>query len=213
MTATAKGGAAAIVAAGRRVGRPSVATERKAAIVEAFIVAVGEGGLEAVTLDEVASRAGVQRPALRHFVGNRAALVDAALTELTTRYRDVVAGLCGEQPALDPLLDALFSRQWSLGMRAENRAFDALCREALVQEGTRGRVRETYDVLLHELSAALGREYPQARATDVGDVAYAIACLSEHNVFMQQVGYPEGRAAGARRAAGATAATLAAGRG
>lgn len=176
--------------------------------MDAFITVVGERGLESLTLDEVASRAGVQRPAVRHFVGNRAALIEAALSELTRRYRSAVEDLCGEQPALDALLDALFGPQWTLGLGVENQAFDALCRQSFDDQGLRERLRETYDVLLDELSRAVARAHPTAESSAVDDVAYVIGCLAEHNVVMQQLGSPEARSRAARRAAAAAARDL-----
>ena len=67
----------------QRVGRPSVRDERRKQIVDSFIELVAVKGLEHVSLDEVAGKAGVQRAALRHFVGNRDELTAAAIIEIT----------------------------------------------------------------------------------------------------------------------------------
>jgi hypothetical protein len=65
MTAVAgrrrSGDTPATTQASRRAGRPSVAPQRRAEIVDAFIRLVAERGLEAVTLDRVAAEAGVRR--------------------------------------------------------------------------------------------------------------------------------------------------------
>ena len=79
---------------GRRVGRPSLQDQREREIVWAFIELVADKGLEHVSLDDVAARAGVQRAALRHFVGNREDLISAAIAKITRRaLADIDANL------------------------------------------------------------------------------------------------------------------------
>ena len=69
-----------------------VAPERRRQIVDVFIDLVAERGLEGVTVDVVATTAGVQRAAVHHYVGNREDLIAAASEELSRRY-EVIAGM------------------------------------------------------------------------------------------------------------------------
>lgn len=63
----------------RRVGRPSVAAERRDQIFDAVERCLIEVGLANTTLDAIAERAGMTRSAIAHFVGNREAVIDAAV--------------------------------------------------------------------------------------------------------------------------------------
>jgi AcrR family transcriptional regulator len=184
-----------------RVGRPSKVTQRRAEIVDAFIRLVAAHGLESVTLDDVASEAGVKRAAARHFVGNRPELIAAAVEELTHRYRATVEEAVGEAPSIERLIDALFGRVWVHDLSDVSHAFDAVMQEAARHEPTRVLVRQAYEVLLDEIDQALERSRPAMSAAERRDVAYAIVCLAEHNALMQQLGFPAARSTSAKRCA------------
>jgi AcrR family transcriptional regulator len=184
-----------------RVGRPSKVHERRVEIVDAFIRLVARNGLESVTLDDVAAEAGVRRAAARHFVGNRAELIVAAIEELTCRYQRSVREVIGTSPSIDRLVDALFGRLWVSDLNDIGNAFDVLLQEALRHEPTRLVVKQAYEVLLSEIAASLERSRPAMSQLERRDVAYAIACLAEHNVVMQQLGFPLTRSTAARACA------------
>jgi AcrR family transcriptional regulator len=188
-------------AAGARVGRPTVADQRRRQIVEAFIRLIAAKGLERVGLDEVAAAAGVRRPALRHFVGNRRELIEVTVAELCRRYEATIRGLAPGTPRAEQLVRALFSDDWVHGGADEDLVFNALLHEAARNEGTAGEIRRAYDVLLAEIESALRRDYPGAPSSEVRDAAYAITCLVEHNATMQHIGYPRARSAGTLAAA------------
>lgn len=158
-------------------------------------------GLEGVTLDDVASEAGVKRAAARHFVGNRPELIAAAVEELTRRYRTTVEEAVGEAPSIERLIDALFGRVWVHDLSDVGHAFDALMQEAARHEPTRVLVKQAYEVLLDEIDKALERSRPSMSAAGRRDAAYAIACLAEHNALMQQLGFPAARSAAAKQCA------------
>jgi AcrR family transcriptional regulator len=184
-----------------RAGRPSVATERRGQIIDAFIRLVASHGLEGVGLDDVAAAAGMKRPALRHFVGNRDELIAATVDELRRRYEATVRALAPERPTAEALIRALFSEQWVRGLATEDAVFSALLHEATRDGSGREDVRRAYDVLLDALEEALRRDHPAASVRELRDAAYAIACLVEHNTAMQRLGYPRARSAGALTAA------------
>ena len=181
-----------------RIGRPSKVGERRAEIVDAFIRLVAAHGLEGVTLDDVASEAGVKRAAARHFVGNRPELIAAAVEELTRRYRAMVEDAVGESPSIERLIDALFGRVWVYDLSDVSHAFDALMQEAARHEPTRLLVKQAYEVLLDEIDQALQRSRPSMSAPERRDAAYAITCLAEHNALMQQLGFPAARSIAAK---------------
>jgi AcrR family transcriptional regulator len=184
-----------------RIGRPSKVVERRAEIVDAFIRLVAAHGLEGVTLDDVASEAGVKRAAARHFVGNRPELIAAAVEELTRRYRAMVEKAVGDAPSIERLIDVLFGRLWVRDLSDLDQAFDALLQEAARHEPTRAWVKQAYEALLDEVDRALARSRPSMGAPERRGAAYAIACLAEHNVLMQQLGFPAARSVAAKRCA------------
>ncbi len=177
------------MASARGPGRPSVADERRRQIVDAFLELVAEEGLHDVRLHEVADRAGVARTAVRHFVGNRADLVELALVELARRYQVAARRALGPEPTVRELVDFLFGERWVHGDAHLDRVFDALRLDAAASPAGRVAVRGVYAQLHDEIVATLAREHPTAGRADVAAAAYAITCLSEQNVVLQGVGF------------------------
>jgi TetR/AcrR family transcriptional repressor of bet genes len=183
----------------RRVGRPSLARERRGQIVAAFLDLVAERGLERVTLDDVAKAAGVKRAALRHFVGNREELIVAAIDELILRYEAQVDW--DEESTADELITAMFGSETTRDHPVEYEAWNSLLAEAVRRPATRGPIIKAYDRHFGMLAAALRCEYPNAPMARIRDAAYVIVCLVEQNNVFQQLGYPLARQLAARNAA------------
>ncbi|MGD9619685.1 MAG: TetR/AcrR family transcriptional regulator [Mycolicibacterium sp.] len=184
-----------------RVGRPSLSEQRRNEIIGAFVDLVADRGLEGVTLDDVASRAGVQRAAIRHFVGNRDKLIAAGMAELTRRYivqRDAIAG---ESPEITPLINSLFSKRWNLDRWREDAAFDALLLESSRNPTTRETVKAGYDEMLNGIADALRRSYPDVPTARIREVAYAIGCIVDQNTTFQHLGYSRTLNTAAKKAA------------
>lgn len=92
------------------MGRPSLATVRRTEILEAFARCVARQGLEGTSMQDVADEAGMKRPILRHYVGNRDALVTALAVHIAQLYRDRLDAMLAEQEpdmALERLLELL----------------------------------------------------------------------------------------------------------
>jgi AcrR family transcriptional regulator len=179
-------------------GRPPV-PERRTQILDAFIELLAEHGLEAVSLDDVARAAGVQRSMIRHFVGNRADLIRGAAEELAERYARLVRAQLGDDPTLAEAIDHLFSDRWVGGMATEDAALAQLLREAAHDEPTRERIKAMYDQLVASLAAGIRREHPTVTTSASRDLAYTIVCAAEHNVAMRGLGFPASRSLGAAR--------------
>jgi AcrR family transcriptional regulator len=183
----------------RSPGRPSKAPERSAQVISAFVHLIATHGLEAVTLDDVARVAGVDRSAIRHYVGNRQQLIWASLDLLIQRYDRASREALGDAPTADRWLEHLFGTGW--GRAEDDAAFDVLVQEAIRDDELRARLHASYATLVGALAAALRREAPGVTRRDSLDVAYAIVCLAEHNLTMQSLGFARTRAAAAGRAA------------
>lgn len=181
----------------RRVGRPSVHDQRKREIVWAFIELVADKGLEHISLDDVAAAAGVQRAALRHFVGNREDLVSAAIAKITRR----ALADTGTRLSFSEVVGMLFDPGRMENADVLDRAWGELLPEAMRSPATRTIVRESYDKLVSLIARTLRQQYPKASRSQIADTAYAIACMAEQNYIFQRVGYPKARCKGLKESA------------
>ena len=68
------------------MARPSLKNQRREEILNAFARCVSRYGLEGATLEKIAGEAGIARPAVRHFVGNRDELVEALVEHVRRDY-------------------------------------------------------------------------------------------------------------------------------
>jgi TetR/AcrR family transcriptional regulator, tetracycline repressor protein len=96
----------------------------KAAIVQAALDLLDEQGMDGLTVRALASRLGVQAPALYWHVRNKQALLDEMATEVWRRIGDVMAALPGDLPWREVMaIYAATVRQELLGHRDGAKAF------------------------------------------------------------------------------------------
>lgn len=150
-----------------------------------------------MSLDEVASRAGVKRTAIRHFVGNRDALISAAVEEITRRAIEDL----GVSISFTKLAPRLFSAERIKDLTTVADAWTVLLPEALRSSEGRDLVKKSWDRLIEAISTALRLEYPCADELRIRDTAYSIACLAEQDFTFQLVGFPRARSRAAMNAA------------
>jgi AcrR family transcriptional regulator len=191
------------------MGRPSLAGVRREQILDALERCLARDGLVCTTLEAVAREAGVGRPVIRHYFGNRDALVAAALERAALAYAaDLGLALRDLPPAsrFDAFLDYLFLGSF-VGHADRERLFGALF-AALDDEAARDLLRDCYRGFEDACFAALRAEVPDAPAPAVRGAAYAIACLAEQSAAFLAIGFPRARARAARRAASLIARDL-----
>jgi AcrR family transcriptional regulator len=189
-------------------GRPSLSELRRRQIVDSFIALIADRGLDSVTMDDIAEAAGVQRAALRHYVGNRRDLLAVALDVLVLRFEQNLRLAVGPAPSFAHLVTHLFSSRWASRMRVEHRAFDVLAHEAARDPQMRSRVKNAYDLLIAEIAAALSRDCPGAPEARTRDCAYAITCVVEHHIEMSELGYGPAQSRAAKDAVRLLAAQI-----
>lgn len=94
--------------------RPSLKIERTEEILDAFMTCVARYGLDGSTLDLISKQAGIARPLLRHYLGNRNEMVlqllDHVVQKFTAMTRAIVDSLPTEN-RFEVLMDALFERK------------------------------------------------------------------------------------------------------
>src|SRR5580693_877084 len=96
----------------------------KASIVQAALDLLDETGMDGLTVRALASRLGVQAPALYWHVRNKQALLDEMATQIWRRIGDVMAVLPGDLPWREVLATyAMTVRSELLGHRDGAKAF------------------------------------------------------------------------------------------
>ena len=96
----------------------------KAAIVAAALDLLDEAGMDGLTVRALASRLGVQAPALYWHVRNKQALLDEMATQIWRRIGDVMAALPGDLPWREVMATyAVTVRRELLGHRDGAKAF------------------------------------------------------------------------------------------
>ncbi|MEZ4253304.1 MAG: TetR/AcrR family transcriptional regulator [Polyangiales bacterium] len=186
------------------MGRPSVATERRAQILDAFRRCLVRDGLEGTSLEAVAKEAGIARSAVRHFVGNRDALLREAVVEFADAYRrDFEARVRTRPPEarIDALLAFLFGASFTRDHDAEDHAIEVLFAVARHDADAREALRALYSDFVRLVTAELRRAFRQAPAARVRETAYAVVCLAEANATLDWLGLGARRTHDARRAA------------
>lgn len=94
------------------MGRPSLAKERRSALIAAAVEEIHARGSLGVTMQAIAARAGVSGPLASHYFGTKDALITAALRDMLRRLHvDVVTALghaSGPRERLSALIAANF---------------------------------------------------------------------------------------------------------
>lgn len=176
--------------------RPPRGEERRLQILEAFERCLARNGLEATTLDDVAREAGVQRAMIRHYVGNRDALVREATEHLAAQYRSRAAQAldeAGDALDVDALLDFFFLGDFVVGMPEQDRVVDSLLAAAASDTEASASLRAMYESFDELVRKHLARCLRRADPDRLGAVSWAIVCLAEQNTIMLALGVPSQR--------------------
>ncbi len=166
-----------------------MAEERTEQIVHAFISLVAERGLEAVTLDDVADRAEVKRPTIRHYIGNRDALIREAFAALKRRYDERADDRLGPEPSIDELAEYLFGDAYVTESLHEDLAFASLLVEAQRDPELATTIRTSYQTTIDRIAAGVLRERTDLTYDEAASLGYQVLCLAEFNVDLQRLGF------------------------
>src|ERR1700712_5028792 len=82
---------------------------RRAALIDAALLCIAEGGIAAFTVDQICTKAGVSRGLVTHHFGSMDALLTAAYAHIYPNSLPVLADLPQGPPQLLALLDHFFS--------------------------------------------------------------------------------------------------------
>ena len=82
---------------------------RRAALIEAALQCIAEGGIAAFTVDQICTKAGVSRGLVTHHFGSMNALLTAAYLHIYAASLPVPTDLPQDQPQILAMLDHFFS--------------------------------------------------------------------------------------------------------
>lgn len=159
--------------------RPSLKEERTKMILIAIRYCVARYGLEGATQDRIADAAGMKRPMLRHYLGNREAMIETFIdhmaNELNTETDWLIDALPDEE-RMSAMLDILFGpigisdAETLLAFQAVAAATDRYphARDVLLQA-----IKRFIDAIDQEIA----KSHPTADAGHRKTTAHAIANL------------------------------------
>lgn len=185
------------------MGRKSLAPERRAQILDAFEACLLRYGLENSTLERIAQRAGVKRQIIRHYFGNRDALVEALVGRILATYGEGYQKAL-EMPVPGDRLERLlgFFIHPEPGLEAHtDRLMNALIVASEYDSGTRARVQNVYQSVTDAIALELQHRYPVLDEQTCRGTAYSLLALIFGNSVLLSLGFPARRAEDARAAA------------
>jgi AcrR family transcriptional regulator len=187
----------------RRRGRPSVAPERRAEILEAYIECIRNLGLEGATVDQVAKALGVSRTLIFHYFGDTQTLTHATAEYIVANaIRDMTTRALGLAPAA--------RRKALLSFMFEGAHFESLRDVVVIAELTAlaGRdenvaalLSRMWEAQIDAIAGEIAACFPSAPEADRASVAYALTCLGEQHWWLTFLGPAAKRDRAARRAA------------
>lgn len=161
------------------MGRPSLVAVRQEQILDAVQHCVIEYGLAGTTLLRVAARADVQPSLIRHYLGNKQAVMRAAvrraLGNVQSAIADALEGVPDER-RLSAQLDVLFDP--GLAVPHINQVIDELIAASYRDPETRRQVAEMYSQFDHILRASVAAAYPNAPEERRTAVAHGLLALA-----------------------------------
>ncbi len=186
-----------------KMGRKSLAPERITQILDAFERCIRQYGFEGSSLEKIASEAGVKRSIIRHYIGNREAVVQAMVKRLIENYRQEMADGIADVPPDDfanVMLDHLFL--WNAEERTGNEILlDSLWAKQESDPYISSLLTELYQALEDLFTEGLGYAYPQTSPEMCRGVAYSLICLVHTHASLVALGLGASRKTAVRQAA------------
>jgi len=172
------------------MGRKSLKTERVSEILDAFERCLEKKGLQATTLDNIAEEAGLARRMIRHYVGNREDLIDAAVVRIIEKFNHSVFETIEKfesEVRFNAALDYIFSEEFNT--LPATKLVAALLAVSLYDEQVCHAVKTLYDSFHLGLDQELKKHIPNAPQAQRIQTAYSIMCLSFGGGWMRNIGF------------------------
>lgn len=192
------------------MGRPSLAAQRSAEILDAFGRCVAQFGLGGSSLERIAEEAGMKRSILRHYVGNRDDLILALGERVIGKYREQMAKLSELEDSdnrLALLFDYLLPKQ-PIGTTENLLVMEALIGGAREYDELQTMLTKYIDDLIAQVAKILRCEFLNAKPAACWSVAYGLISICFNHESLVPLDLPAKYRRGARDAAKTLMGTL-----
>jgi AcrR family transcriptional regulator len=184
------------------MGRKSLEAQRTEEILAAFERCILKYGID-VSLEQIADEANVKRSLIRHYIGNRDALVNQVIERITSEFMQQIEALSADIPDSELLtrtLDYLFRSDSGYD------ATDQIILQVLISAQDRyplakQSLQQVFSAFIDLLAGDFARLLPGRTAQAYQAVAYSVLCLSLANESMMWLGLNAELNAAARRQA------------
>jgi AcrR family transcriptional regulator len=166
-----------------QVGRAQSRSDQRERIVDAARRLFAGGGVEEVTMAEVAAEAGVARATVFNYFGSKHALVEALTEEVIAHYQAMLRNALADTATPTPVLVQALFEQMGAGIEEDRRFYRGVFREiakvrlGLDEGGVGQRAGEEAIALLVELLARGQRRGELRAAHRAEDLAWAFDSL------------------------------------
>lgn len=183
------------------MGRRSLAEERRSQIIAAAKRTIAVYGLSGATQERISAEAGLSRPHIRHYVGNRDDLIDQVWSATMDRYlagiRDAVGAM--DRLGVDGVLDYLFGPE--LDRDQDSMVIEAFFNEAQHDLRVRELAYRSYRQLEEALARCVNTALAELEPAKADGIAYALLCLTMGASTVSAFPFPQSHRDGARAAA------------
>lgn len=161
--------------------------QRRAQILESLELCIVEQGLAKTSLNDVAARAGLARPLVRHFVGNRDNMIELLFQSLIDRGEAQLENIASDDvpPTLGHMLDLLYGDLFS--NTASNVAVRELRSLARNSDAIQGRLRALYERIFDLLVAGMKAEGYGASRNQRRDTAFCLVSLAYGHASFREI--------------------------
>jgi len=161
------------------MGRPSLVNVRTEEILQAVEQSILEVGVDGTTVANVARIAGMRPSHVRHYVGDRDAMMSAAVRRAVERveeqFESALADVAGPG-RLDPFLDTLFGAQ--LAVPQVNQMVDELIAAAYRDDAIKDLVVGMYERFAAIVDDNLAEAFPEAATARRRQLAHTLLALT-----------------------------------
>jgi len=164
------------------MGRKSLAKERTEEILDAFERSIVKYGLEGTSLAQIAQEAGVKRSIIRHYIGNRDAVVTALIERIMHNYQqqaEQLFALTHDTDWIPIWLYYLFDASDESEVRRDRIIGELLLTAQERYPQAKQRLAEIYEQLIDQFGTELMRLYPTASSETCHQVAYGVLVLAD----------------------------------
>lgn len=167
---------------------PRPKLDREPQIMKALEACVLRQGLAKTSLKDVAEEAGLPRPLVRHFVGNRDEMISKLFDGMISRGEEQLERVQGSDVALslekclDLLFEGVFANETSNALIGE--LWYLADRDAAIRARLAALYQRVYDLI----TDALGAEGLGVSDEERRDVAFALVSLSYGDATFREIG-------------------------